>query len=99
MSLLCIVIDCGPLENPSNGTVTINSGVDAVIITGHHAVATYTCDLGYRLDSGSSTRTCGTSGTWSGTMAVCVCKYMHVAILIASLVSDVWGYFIAYFLQ
>ena len=75
ISILPTVIDCGPLENPENGTVTIDSGVDAVIVTGHHAVATYTCDLGYRLDSGSSTRTCGTSGTWSGTMAVCVCEY------------------------
>ena len=75
--MLPTVIDCGTLDNPENGTVTINSGEDSVIITGHRAVATYTCDFGYRLDSGSSTRTCGTSGTWSGTMAVCVCEYNY----------------------
>ena len=73
--ILPTVIDCGPLENPENGAVMIDSGDDAVITTGHRAVATYTCNFGYRLDSGSRIRTCGTSGTWSGTMAVCVCKY------------------------
>ena len=32
---------------------------------------TYTCDPGYELSSGDSTRTCTSSGTWSGIAPTC----------------------------
>ena len=58
------VIDCGPLSNPDNGTV---SAPDTTV----DGVATYTCGTGYG-PSGSSTRKCQPDGTWSGTDPICV---------------------------
>ena len=66
------VIDCGPLATPENGSVTIESGT--LTTNGEGAVATYTCNSGYRRTEGNAMRTCQTSGVWSGEMAVCVCK-------------------------
>ena len=34
-------------------------------------MATYTCDTGYTLNGGTTTRTCGSDGVWSGSAAVC----------------------------
>lgn len=55
---------CTPnLVSPLNGSVDRTSGV-----TGD--VATYSCNPGYTL-SGARTRSCQTSGTWSGTAPTC----------------------------
>ncbi|XP_064388562.1 E-selectin-like isoform X3 [Halichondria panicea] len=34
-------------------------------------VATYTCDTGYTLNGGNTTRTCGSDGVWSGSAPTC----------------------------
>jgi formylglycine-generating enzyme required for sulfatase activity len=60
----CSEVDCGTLSAPSNGTVNTPSG------TGRGATATYSCSSGYTL-SGTSTRTCGDTGTWAGTAPTC----------------------------
>ena len=55
------------------------------------STATYTCDSGYTLERGSTTRTCGSDGMWSGSAPVCqrklssinfvfVCIYSHAVI-------------------
>ena len=75
MYVLCFhcftVIDCGDLPDPNNGQVTISA-------TTFGGVAMYSCNVGFLL-AGSSTRICGSDGTWSGTApgptcdGVCVC--------------------------
>jgi len=58
------VIDCGPLENPSNGSVT-------ALTTTVGSEANYACQTGYG-PSGSSTRYCLATGMWSGVAPSCV---------------------------
>ena len=58
-------LDCGPLSSPDNGAVSTPDGTRA------GALATYQCFEGYTQTSGSGTRTCGSSGVWSGSTAVC----------------------------
>ncbi len=60
----CSEVDCGSLAAPGNGTVNTPSG------TGRGATATYACTSGYTL-SGAATRTCGDTGTWTGTAPTC----------------------------
>ncbi|MBI5498035.1 MAG: choice-of-anchor D domain-containing protein [Deltaproteobacteria bacterium] len=62
-ALSCVPVDCGSLTNPSNGTVSAPT-------TTFGATATYACNTGYNI-SGSSTRTCGAGGTWSGSAPTC----------------------------
>jgi hypothetical protein len=59
----CTVKNCGALTSPTNGTVSIPS-------TTYGATATYACSTGYTL-SGSVTRTCQDTATWSGTAPTC----------------------------
>ena len=63
--LSCIPVVCGTLSSPVYGSVSTPSGVE------FNDVATYSCNSGYTLSSGSATRTCEASGTWSGSPAVC----------------------------
>ena len=67
------VIDCGNLEEPENGTVTINPGVVPVALMGLDAVATYACNDGSNL-IGIATRTCQPNGDWDGAEPTCICK-------------------------
>jgi sulfatase modifying factor 1 len=62
----CTVRDCGALTAPLDGTVSAPD-------TTYSATATYSCDSGYDL-SGSATRTCQASGTWSGTAPTCIVR-------------------------
>ncbi len=57
------VSQCPTLIPPLNGMVTTSSRAIG-------DTATYTCSTGYTL-SGSSTRTCSSSGAWSGTAPTC----------------------------
>jgi formylglycine-generating enzyme len=61
----CEPVNCGTLTNPANGTVSTPGGITL------GATATYSCNSGYTLSSGSTTRTCDASGTWSGSAGVC----------------------------
>lgn len=61
---LCDPVDCGSLTSPVNGTVRTPAG------TTLGATATYVCSTGYEL-AGNETRTCESSGLWSGPPASC----------------------------
>ena len=61
--LILIVVDCGSLTDPANGSFTLTSGTFGV-------TATYSCDTGYTL-VGNSSRTCQTTGNWSGSAPTC----------------------------
>ena len=63
--LVCIPVVCGTLSNPVYGSVSTPDGVE------FNDVATYSCNSGYTLSSGSATRTCQASAAWSGSAAVC----------------------------
>ena len=54
---LQIVVDCGPLMEPSNGRVVTSNG------TTYKSTATYSCYSGYAL-SGPESRTCEADGDW-----------------------------------
>ena len=56
--------------NPANGEVDLNG-------TTPDSVATYSCDMGFRLN-GTSTRTCQMSAQWSGSAPTCDRKYIWV---------------------
>ena len=57
------VVDCGPLHDIGNGTVTHQS-------TLYQAQAVYECNAGFRLN-GTHERTCTQTGDWSGTEPHC----------------------------
>ncbi|HJL19970.1 MAG TPA: hypothetical protein RMH99_30175 [Sandaracinaceae bacterium LLY-WYZ-13_1] len=59
----CVLVDCGSLSPPANGSVSAPT-------TTYGASASYACDFGYTL-SGSATRTCEASGSWSGGAPTC----------------------------
>lgn len=58
-------MDCGDLENPENGAVSL-AGTTIL------SVATYSCDFGFFFVGGDQVRTCQTTGTWSGTEPTCL---------------------------
>ncbi|XP_064397056.1 sushi, von Willebrand factor type A, EGF and pentraxin domain-containing protein 1-like isoform X3 [Halichondria panicea] len=60
----CEPVVCPSLSNPANGIVDLSQG------TSLNAVATYSCNVGYRLE-GTGQRTCGSEGGWSDTQPVC----------------------------
>ena len=55
---LSSAIDCGDLDDPSNGQVTLTG-------TTLGSMATYECDSGFTL-VGNQVRTCEDDGNWSG---------------------------------
>ena len=66
------VIDCGPLDHPANGDVSVSSTVFSFN-------ATYSCNTGYTL-TGHGIRTCLETGFWSGSEPICTGK-MHVYVM------------------
>ena len=62
---LDVAVDCGPLHNPSNGTVELDQG------TLFKANVSYACNNGYNLANGSINRTCLSTGNWSGSEPQC----------------------------
>ena len=64
LAVFCLtVVDCESLGDPDNGQVTVP-------FTTFGATATYSCNEGFIL-SGSLTRTCDSTGAWSGTAPNC----------------------------
>lgn len=61
---LCALISCGPVRSPQNGRVDCSEG-DL-----YNSVCTTTCSVGYEL-SGSKSRTCLDSKSWSGNEPAC----------------------------
>ena len=65
------VIDCGSLDDLENGQVDLSN-------TTVGSTANFTCNQGYILTNGSSTRTCEANGEWSGDSPICECKDMYM---------------------
>ena len=63
-TLTCTIRDCMGLAAPTNGSVDMSGG------TTFGETATYSCDSGYSL-SGSTTRMCDATGSWSGSAPTC----------------------------
>ncbi|XP_054274093.1 sushi, von Willebrand factor type A, EGF and pentraxin domain-containing protein 1-like [Macrosteles quadrilineatus] len=66
MAPSCRYVDCGSLDAPENGAVTLVNKR-----TTHGAEATYNCSTNYTL-AGDSKRTCGDNGTWTGATPQCL---------------------------
>ncbi|XP_052786123.1 sushi, von Willebrand factor type A, EGF and pentraxin domain-containing protein 1-like [Mya arenaria] len=60
----CVIVDCGILLNPDNGSVNLTSG------TTFQQDASYSCDIGFTL-VGSDKRVCLEDGTWNESEPVC----------------------------
>ena len=61
--ILIIVLDCGTLPNPVDGTVSHPT-------TTYGSEATFSCETGYTLSS-TLPLTCQANGLWSGTSPTC----------------------------
>lgn len=59
-------VDCGSLDNPTNGNVEFQS-------TLFGSTAVYSCVFGYLLE-GTESRFCQADGQWSGAEPVCICE-------------------------
>ena len=73
MILFHLVPTCPPLTAPDNGDIDCSLGDDGEANPGD--TCTFTCDDGYEL-GGSTSRTCGDDGNWSGTDTTCT-RGMH----------------------
>ena len=60
---------CPMLTDPTNGMITCSLGADGAPTDGD--TCSYTCNTGYEIQSGDTTRTCGSDMMWSGTEIVC----------------------------
>ena len=67
------MIDCGPLDSPTNGQVVTSEG------TLFERQAVYSCRLGYEVN-GLITRVCQVSQEWSGVEPTCSRKSIVVYI-------------------
>ena len=63
-----IVPTCPPLTVPDDGDIDCSLGDDGEANPGN--TCTFTCDDGYEL-GGSTSRTCGDDGRWSGNDTTC----------------------------
>lgn len=70
-SILFIIIatECGDLQDPRNGRVSISGYIV-------YSVATYKCDSGFGI-KGAVTRMCKKDGTWSGSDPTCERTLYH----------------------
>ena len=68
----CLPADCGPLKNPTNGSVKTPT-------TTYGSVATYSCDSGYAI-TGVATRSCQASAIWSDAAPSCSVQMLTVTI-------------------
>lgn len=58
-------VNCGPLNNPLNGQVSLTG-------TTFIHMATYSCNSGHILTGGDAVRECQSDGTWSGEAPMCI---------------------------
>ena len=70
-------MDCGDPGTPTNGQHSLSS-------TTYNSVVTYTCDVGYTLQ-GSNSRTCQSSGQWSGSVPQCNRELDYVLFVVGDL--------------
>ena len=82
---IIVVISCGTPSQPNSGTTGLSISYSSTV---YNSVATYSCATGYNL-IGTSTRTCLSSGSWSGSPAYCQSKKFNELI-------DLFAYFSAY---
>ena len=68
-----VAVDCGTLEAPANGSVTVSG-------TTFTSTATYSCDSGYILH-GNTTRICLETGLWSTSSPTCTGITLYSRIL------------------
>ena len=69
-NFLCLYytdVNCSSLDDPLNGHVELSN-------TTVGSTANYTCNQGYILSNGNSTRTCEANGVWSGSPPSCECE-------------------------
>ena len=64
-----ILVPCSILTDPNNGTIICSLENDGV--PSYEDTCSFTCNTGYEL-TGSDTRTCQSSGNWSGSDVVCI---------------------------
>ncbi|XP_064386390.1 sushi, von Willebrand factor type A, EGF and pentraxin domain-containing protein 1-like [Halichondria panicea] len=67
---VCQMITCSALPSLANGIIDY-SGAGSTDSRPVGTVATHTCDTGYAIIDGSTTRTCGSDGVWSGLAPTC----------------------------
>ena len=65
---LFVVVDCGALDDPANGMVTVPATI-------FNSTASYSCNTGSTLTGDDTTRTCLGSGLWSGSTPTCEGKH------------------------
>ena len=83
------VIDCGPLDHPANGEVSVPS-------TAFSFNATYSCNTGYTL-TGDDMRMCMESGLWSGSEPICVGKiYCELLAVFSSICMHTFMLYLMY---
>ena len=63
--------NCGSLTSPANGSVDLSEG------TLVNASVSYSCDEGFNL-RGVDSRTCLSSGNWTGSEPECISKYRYI---------------------
>ena len=73
---------CTSLTDPNNGVMTCSPGDNGV--PSYEDTCSFTCNTGYEL-TGSDTRTCQSSGSWSGSETMC-----GRGVLIINLISDLF---------
>ena len=68
------VVACPALSDPNNGMVDVPNNT-------FMSNATYACVHGHNLTGGSTTRTCGSDGVWSGSDPTCTRKLNYVMMI------------------
>ena len=84
--MICFLVSCPSLDNPSNGMISCSLGDDAV--PSYEDTCSFTCNTGYELTD-SDTRTCQSDGSWSGSTALCGrSEYFYVYTLVSIFASS-----------
>ncbi|XP_078578150.1 P-selectin-like [Branchiostoma floridae x Branchiostoma japonicum] len=63
----CIGVQCPVLSTPVNGRISCNTSFSFR----HPETCTFTCNHGYLMSAGTSSRTCEADGTWTGSDVAC----------------------------
>ena len=66
VSIFCNIVQCTSLSSPTNGNISCNS----TDVSRYEDQCSFSCDPGYEL-TGSSSRQCLSSGSWSGSDVTC----------------------------